>query len=97
MRKIVLSPPSFGFVLGTRVALAVGVGLLLADRLSDARRRAAGVALVAIGVATTIPAALWVRHGLRRSRSRQSGSIVNRDERLIGAARFPRKGDDDAA
>jgi hypothetical protein len=60
MNKLALSVPTLGFVVGTRVALAVGVGLLLSSRLSDSQRRAAGVTLVAIGVATTIPAAMAV-------------------------------------
>jgi len=60
MKKVVLSPPAFGFVLGTRVALAFGVGLLLADRIPESRRRAIGLTLLAIGAATTIPAAMSV-------------------------------------
>ena len=60
MKKIVLSLPTFGFVVATRAALGAGVGLLLSRKLSDAQRRAIGATLVSIGVATTIPAALAV-------------------------------------
>jgi hypothetical protein len=60
MNKLVLSVPTFGFVVGTRVALAVGVGLLLSSRLTESQRRAVGLTLVAIGAATTIPAAMAV-------------------------------------
>ena len=58
--NLVLSPPLLGFVVGTRAALAFGLGLLLADRIPAARRRAVGLTLVVIGAATTIPAAMSV-------------------------------------
>ena len=44
MRSIVLDPPTFAFVVGTRVALAAGIGLLVSERLPAARRRAIGAA-----------------------------------------------------
>ena len=65
MRKLVLSPPLLGFVVGTRAALAFGVGLLLADRIPAERRKALGLALVGLGAATTIPAALKVFGSLK--------------------------------
>jgi hypothetical protein len=68
MRSLELTRPTFGFVLGTRVALGVGVGLMIADRLSGSRRRQVGRALFAIGALTTVPAALLVRRGMRRRR-----------------------------
>jgi hypothetical protein len=40
---------------GTRVALGVGIGLLISDRLNEDQRKAAGWALLAVGVLTTIP------------------------------------------
>jgi len=55
--NLVLSPPTFGFVLATRAALAFGIGLLVSERIPSARRRAIGWTLVAFGAATTIPAA----------------------------------------
>jgi len=45
---------------GTRVALGVGLGLLLATRLDDDQRKAAGWALVFVGAITTIPLAMDV-------------------------------------
>ena len=90
MKEVTLPLPMFGFVLVTRAALAAGIGLLIAGRLSPERRRAVGTALVAIGVATTFPAALSVARGIRRA----GRSVVYRDERLIGATRFARKGDE---
>jgi hypothetical protein len=63
MKNVVLSFPTFGFVVATRAALGVGIGLLLSKKMSDARRRAIGLTLVSIGAATTIPAAIAVlRH-----------------------------------
>lgn len=88
MKSIVLELPTFAFIIGTRAALAAGVGLLVSERLSTARRRTIGAALVAIGAATTIPAVRALRRNLLRP-------SVFRDDRLIGSTRFPRKGDDD--
>jgi hypothetical protein len=49
-------PLLFGIV-GTRAALGVGIGLLLADKLKE-RRRPIAAALIAIGAVTTIPAVM---------------------------------------
>jgi hypothetical protein len=58
--KLILAPPLFAFVVGTRVALAFGLGLFLADRIPPDRRRALALTLISMGVATTIPAAIGV-------------------------------------
>ena len=55
-----LSMPELALIAGTRVALGVGIGLLLSDRLNRDQRKAAGLALVGIGAATTIPLAISV-------------------------------------
>jgi hypothetical protein len=94
MKTMILEAPVFAFVVATRAALAGGVGLLLSERLSAERRRALGTALVAIGAATTIPAVVAVVRGLRRSRRRRLHEGVAFDASLIGATRYPRKGDD---
>ena len=91
MKEVVLPLPMFGFVLVTRAALAAGISLLIAEKLSPDRRRAIGAALAALGAATTVPAAMSVARGVRKS----GRSTVYRDERLIGATRFARKGDDE--
>ena len=57
MRKLVLTVPEVAFIAATRGALGFGAGLLLSGKLNESRRRAVGLSLVAIGVATTIPAA----------------------------------------
>jgi hypothetical protein len=56
MTELLLSPPVFGFVVVTRAALAFGLGLLMADRIPESRRRAIALTLIGIGAATTIPA-----------------------------------------
>jgi hypothetical protein len=63
MKTLLLSPPVFGFVVATRVALAFGIGLLVSERIPRARRRQIGLTLVAIGAATTIPAAMLLFGG----------------------------------
>jgi hypothetical protein len=57
-RRVTL--PLLGLIAGTRVALGIGIGFLLAERLSDERRRRAGIALLAIGALSTIPLATIV-------------------------------------
>jgi hypothetical protein len=93
MKSVLLPLPSFMFILATRAALAAGIGLLVSSRVPAGRRRAVAATLVGIGAATTIPAAIALVRGLRRSRGPTVG--VYRDKRLIGATRYPRKGDDD--
>jgi len=50
-----ISLPTLGLIAGTRIALGIGLGLLLADRLDPEQRRAAGLALVIVGGLTTVP------------------------------------------
>ena len=47
-------------IAGTRVALGVGIGLLISDRLNDDQRKAVGLTLALVGGLTTIPLALGV-------------------------------------
>ena len=96
MKDVILNLPTFGFIVSTRAALGVGIGLLASERLSAQRRRAIGATLIAFGAATTVPAAMSVIRGLRGSKRRKMSSI-DRDRHLIGATRFPRKGDDELA
>jgi hypothetical protein len=64
-----LTRPEFAFIVATRGILGAGIGLLASRRLADAPRRAVGWALLAVGVATTIPAAMAV-FGSRRDLER---------------------------
>jgi hypothetical protein len=57
MRDVQIPFPELGLIAGTRVALGVGIGLLIADSLAQAQRRAAGWTLLAVGALSTIPLA----------------------------------------
>ena len=57
-RKLTL--PEIFLIAGTRVALGVGIGLLISGRLNRDQRRAAGTALALVGGLSTIPLALNV-------------------------------------
>jgi hypothetical protein len=65
MQRFNLKPSAFGFLVGTRAALAFGLGLLAASRIPESRRKRIGLALLAVGAATTVPAIQL----LRRSRT----------------------------
>ncbi len=65
--QLVLRPSVLLFVVGTRVALAFGAGLLVAGRIPEQRRRSIALKLIAFGAATTIPAAIAVFGGHRHS------------------------------
>ena len=60
MRKREVTLPQLFLIAGTRVALGIGVGLLISNRLNSDQKRAAGLALVAVGALTTIPLAVSV-------------------------------------
>jgi hypothetical protein len=55
MRERGLTIPEIMLIGGTRVALGVGLGLLIADKLGHDARKGAGWALLAVGVVSTIP------------------------------------------
>jgi len=55
-RKIAIA--NFIIFAATRVALGAGIGLLLSGRLNRDQRKSAGIALVAVGAATTVPLAI---------------------------------------
>jgi len=67
MRETRITLPELALIAGTRAALGAGLGLLLADRLSDEQRKGVGWTLVAIGAITTIPLAFEVLGGGRVS------------------------------
>jgi len=57
-RKVTI--PELMLIGGTRVALGLGIGLLIRDKLNKDQRQAAGVALLIVGAVTTIPLAIEV-------------------------------------
>jgi hypothetical protein len=69
MKTLDLNLPTFGFVVATRAALGVGIGLLVSGKLDDARRRKVGLTLVGLGAATTVPAAIAVVRAAKRGES----------------------------
>ena len=54
-KTIALRIPEVGFIASTRVALGVGLGLLLSNKLNNSQRKGSGWALLAIGALTTVP------------------------------------------
>jgi hypothetical protein len=69
MQSFNLRPRTFGFLVGTRAALAFGLGLLAASRIPETRRRRIGLALLGVGAATTVPAIQMLRRSRTQSRS----------------------------
>ena len=67
MRSTRITLPELALIAGTRGALGMGLGLLLADRFSDQQRRAIGWTLVTVGILTTIPLGIEVFGGGRIS------------------------------
>ena len=61
MKEANLSLPEIILLVGTRVVLGAGIGLLISSRLNNDQRKAAGVALAVIGGLTTIPLALTIK------------------------------------
>ena len=57
MRKVQLPFPELALIASTRAALGAGLGLLLADRLTDDNRKALGWSLLLLGIVSTFPLA----------------------------------------
>jgi hypothetical protein len=68
MKQVNLSMPQLGLIVLTRGMLAAGGMLLIAERLSQARRKQIGWPLVAIGAVSTIPLALGVIHNIKEAK-----------------------------
>jgi hypothetical protein len=69
-----LTIPEIILIAGTRVALGVGIGLLLADKFTDNERRGAGWALVVVGALSTVPIVMNV---LGKSEGVERGGSVD--------------------
>ena len=63
-KKVTLAVPELGLIAMTRAMLGVGIGLLLSEALDKRTVRGVGIALVAVGVLTTVPLLLRVRDEL---------------------------------
>jgi putative Mn2+ efflux pump MntP len=64
-KSVTLMLPEIGMIALTRGALGVGIGLLLSNSLDKEERQSAGLALVAVGVLTTIPLLLRLRSAMK--------------------------------
>jgi hypothetical protein len=73
MQSLILSPPILAFIVGTRAALAFGVGLLVASRIPEPRRTAIAMTLIGVGAATTIPAVRLILKNRGSARDGWSG------------------------
>ena len=71
MRHVNVSLPEAAFVAGTRAMGGIGIGLLASRHLRESSRTKVGLALLAIGVLTTIPIALVARQRVVRYRTIQ--------------------------
>ena len=60
MKKAEVTLPELALIAGTRALLGAGLALLLADKLNEDQRKAAGWTMFLIGAATTIPLAINV-------------------------------------
>ena len=90
MREARVTLPELALIAGTRAALGVGLGLLLADRLPQAQRKAVGWTLFLVGALTTIPLAFEVLGKPRaapagRAEPTRSARRAEADERLASA------------
>ena len=55
MKERPMAIPELMLIAGTRVALGVGIGLLIADQITPGARTAIGLTLVTLGAVTTAP------------------------------------------
>lgn len=68
MRERNVTGPELGLIAGTRVAIGIGIGLLLAGRMDRHTRKGAGWALLTLGALTTGPI---IANIAQRSRRRE--------------------------
>jgi hypothetical protein len=64
-KPITLTLPEIGLIAMTRGALGVGIGLLLSNALEKDERRSAGLALLAVGLLTTVPILMRLRNEMK--------------------------------
>jgi hypothetical protein len=80
MKETRISLPELALVAGTRAFLGAGLGLLLANRLSDEQRRAVGWTLFLIGAVTTVPLAFEVLGGDRLQAEKELEPLPSTEE-----------------
>jgi hypothetical protein len=84
MRSRTISVPVLALIGSTRGMLGAGLGLLLASRMSDSRRKGVGRTLLAVGLLTTVPLLLYIFGGRSEEepeaadrRAPRSGGLVD--------------------
>ena len=75
-KSVTLMLPEIGMIALTRGALGVGIGLLLSNSLNKEERQSAGLALLAVGVLTTIPLLLRLRISLKKRSCAARGRVA---------------------
>jgi hypothetical protein len=88
MREKIITIPELALVAGTRFVLGAGVGLLLAGRMNDDQRQAAGWALLVVGVLSTIPIAAEVLGKDKPGSIEEPRAAVGRAESMKVPAHF---------
>ncbi len=84
MKERGLTVPEIIQIAGTRVALGAGVGLLLGSRLNNDQRKSAGLALLIVGVISTIPLAINIAN--KETTESRRESLEGRGNRLESVA-----------
>lgn len=80
MKRVPVSMPELAIVSGTRAALGLGVGLLVADAIGKERRKGLGWALVGVGLITTIPILMALMSAEKSSSEKNDGQAHDNDE-----------------
>ena len=60
MKARTVTIPELVLIAGTRVALGIGIGLLIAGRFRNDTRKAVGGALLSVGALSTVPIAAGI-------------------------------------
>jgi hypothetical protein len=60
MKTRSMTIPELALIAGTRVALGIGIGLLIAGKMSNQTRKSLGAALLSAGALSTVPIAAGI-------------------------------------
>jgi uncharacterized membrane protein AbrB (regulator of aidB expression) len=93
-KTIVLSLPSAALLTISQAAIGCGIGVLLADKISEKRRNTAAIGMLCLAIATTAPALVGVVADLingpqsklgvrRRLRSIREDSGLHAEEEVL--------------
>jgi len=71
MKQATLPLPEIGLIAATRGIAGAGAALLLADRMTDKRRKAIGWPLFLVGALSTIPLMLDIRRRMQPTKGKE--------------------------